>query len=245
MKSYQYYAGGVWHDPASGKWIDSENPARGEVWARIPDCNDDDVNRAVEAADDCFRTGPWVQMNAAARGRLLRRVGDVLINNAERLGAVETRDNGKLPDHITPALKTWLADSFYYYAGMTDKFEGSLIPADAPDMLNYMRWEPFGVCALITAWNSPLGVLIWKLAPALAAGNTVVIKPSEHASVSTLELMDVLQEADPPPGLVNVVTGYGQTTGEPLVDHPLVRMVSFTGGIPGGRAAAKPQVKRN
>lgn len=238
MKSYQYYAGSAWHDPASGKWIDSENPASGDVWARIPDCNAEDVGRAVQAARVCFYDGPWGRMSAADRGRLLTRMGDVIVANAERLGDVETRDNGKLPKHITPSLKAWQTDSFYYYAGMCDKFEGSLIPADAPDMLNYMRWQPFGVCSLITAWNSPLGVLICKLAPALAAGNAVVIKPSEHASASTLELMDVLQQADLPPGLVNVVTGYGQTTGEPLVDHPDVRMVSFTGGIPGGRAAA-------
>ena len=238
MKSYQYYAGGEWHDPASGQWIESENPALGEVWARVPDCDSSDVDRAVQAAKDCFYDGPWSRMNGAERGRLLRRVGDVIAANAERLGTVETRDNGKLPKNITPALTSWLNDSFYYYAGMCDKFEGSVIPADVPDMMNYTRWEPFGVCALITAWNSPIGVLIWKLAPALAAGNAVVIKPSEHASVSTLELMEVLEEADLPPGLVNVVTGYGPSTGEPLADHRDVRMVSFTGGIPGGRAVA-------
>ena len=238
MKAYQYFANGGWHDPVSGRWIDSENPALGEVWARIPDCDADDVDRAVQAAKDCFHEGPWSRMNAADRGRLLRRLGDVIVKNAERLGMVETRDNGKLPKNITPSLKSWQTDSFYYYAGLCDKFEGSLIPTDVPDMLNYTRWEPFGVCALITAWNSPLGVLIWKLAPALAAGNSVVVKPSEHASVSTLELMDVLQDADLPPGLINVVTGYGPTTGEPLVDHPSVRMVSFTGGAPGGRAVA-------
>ena len=246
MKSYQYYAGGAWHDPASGAWIDSENPARGEVWARIPDCNAEDVNRAVQAAKACFEEGPWPRMNATARGHLLRRMGDVVAKNAERLGVVETQDNGKLPAHIVPALGGWLGESFTYYAGMADKMEGALIPADAPDILNYLRWEPFGVCGLITAWNSPLGVLIWKLAPALAAGNCLVIKPSEHASASTLELMAVLEEADLPPGLVNVVTGYGASTGEPLVDHPEVRMVSFTGGVPGGRlvaASAARQVK--
>jgi len=178
-------------------------------------------------------------MQAAERGRLLTRIGDVIAKNAGRLGEVETRDNGKLPKNITPSLKSWQTESFYYYAGMCDKFEGSLLPTEVPDMLNYLRWEPFGVCALITAWNSPLGVLIWKLAPALAAGNAVVIKPSEHASASTLELMAVLNEADLPDGLLNVVTGFGKTTGEPLVDHPEVRMVSFTGGIPGGRAAAQ------
>ena len=163
---------------------------------------------------------------------------------AERLGEVETRDNGKLPKNITPSLKSWQTESFYYYAGMCDKFEGSLLPTEVPDMLNYLRWEPFGVCALITAWNSPLGVLICKLAPALAAGNAVVIKPSEHASASTLELMAVLEEADLPDGLLNVVTGFGKTTGESLVDHPEVRMVSFTGGIPGGRAAAQAAARQ-
>ncbi len=239
MKHYQYYAGGSWHDPANGQWIDSENPALGEVWARVPDCNEVDVDRAVKAAHDCFYHGPWGRMHPAQRGRLIRRIGDVVTKHADRLGQIETRDNGKLPKNITPSLRSWQTESFYYYAGMCDKFEGSILPSEVPDMFNYLRWEPFGVCGLITAWNSPLGVLIWKLAPALAAGNAVVIKPSEHASVSTFELMDVLQEADLPDGLINVVSGYGKTTGEPLVDHPDVRMVSFTGGIPGGRAAAE------
>ena len=233
MKTYQYYAGGNWHDPASGQWIDSENPALGEVWARVPDCSADDINRAVQAARICYDQGPWGRMQPAERGRVMTRIGDVITKNAERLGEVETRDNGKLPKNITPSLKSWQTDSFYYYAGMCDKFEGSLLPTEVPDMLNYLRWEPFGICALITAWNSPLGVLICKLAPALAAGNAVVIKPSEHASVSTLELMSVLQEADLPEGLLNVVTGYGKSTGELLVDHPDVRMVSFTGGHTG------------
>lgn len=238
METYQYYAGGDWFDPASGQWIESENPARGEIWARFPDCNAEDVNRAVAAARDCFYDGPWSRMNGADRGRLLNRIGDVIAKNAERLGTVETRDNGKLSKNITPSLTSWQTDSFYYYAGLADKMEGSVIPADVPDMLNYLKWEPFGVCGLILPWNSPIGTLIWKMAPALAAGNTLVIKPSEHATISTLEMMAVLEDADLPPGLLNVVTGFGPTTGEPLVDHPDVRMVSFTGGIPGGRAAA-------
>ena len=121
---------------------------------------------------------------------------------------------------------------------MCDKFEGSLIPAEMRDMHNYLKWEPFGVCGLILPWNSPIGTLIWKLAPCLAAGNTVVMKPSEQSSCSTLDLMEVLLEADLPPGVLNVVTGFGPTTGEPLIDHPDVRMLSFTGGTAGGRAAA-------
>jgi len=238
LTTYQYFAGGEWHEPTSGKWIESENPATGEVWTRIPDCNEVDVDRAVQAAKSAFYDGPWPQMNGTERGKILRNIGDAVIANAERLGEIETRDNGKLPQHITPGLRAWQTDSFYYYAGLTDKFEGSFIPLDVPDMMNYLQWEPFGVCGLITAWNSPLGVLICKLAPALAAGNTVVIKPSEHASASTLEFMDVLQQTDLPKGVVNVVTGYGQSTGEALVAHPDVRMVSMTGGIPGGRAVA-------
>ena len=145
MKTYQYYAGGHWHDPASGQWIDSENPALGEVWARVPDCNADDVNRAVQAAQSCYDQGPWGRMQPAERGRVITRIGDVITKNAERLGEVETRDNGKLPKNITPSLKSWQTDSFYYYAGMCDKFEGSLLPTEVPDMLNYLRWEPFGM----------------------------------------------------------------------------------------------------
>ena len=246
LTTYKYFAGGEWLEPDSGQWIESENPAIGELWARVPDCNYVDVDRAVQAAKSAFYDGPWSQMSGTERSQILRRIGDVVIENAERLGEIETRDNGKLPKNITPALRSWQTDSFYYYSGMTDKFEGSVIPLDLPDMVNYLEWEPFGVCGLITAWNSPLGVLIWKLAPALAAGNTVVIKPSEHASASTLEFMDVLQEAELPPGVINVVTGYGTPTGEALVTHPDVRMVSMTGGIPGGRAvaaAAAEQVK--
>lgn len=240
MRNFQYFVDNAWHDPVSGNYIDSENPATGETWARIPDCNADDVARAVAAARAAFYDGPWGRMHAAERGRLMRRIGDTISRHAERLGEIETRDNGKLPNNITPSLKpgAWQVDSFHYYAGMCDKFEGSLLPAEAPNMHNYMKWEPFGVCGLILPWNSPLGTLIWKLAPCLAAGNTVVMKPSEQTSCSTLELMDVLLEADLPPGVLNVVTGFGPTTGEPLIDHPDVRMVSFTGGTAGGRAAA-------
>jgi len=240
MKKYQYFADNNWFKPASGQYFDSENPAISEVWAQVPDCNADDVNRAVAAAKAAFYEGPWGRMMSAERGRLMRRIGDVISRHADHLGEVETRDNGKLPKNITSSLKpeAWQVDSFHYYAGMCDKFEGSLIPAEVPDMHNYLKWEPFGVCGLILPWNSPIGTLIWKLAPCLAAGNTVVMKPSEQSSCSTLELMDVLMEADLPPGVLNVVTGFGPTTGEPLIDHPDVRMVSFTGGTAGGRAAA-------
>ena len=237
-RTFQYYANGQWHDPAGGQWIDSDNPTTGRPWARIPRCTAPDVERAVRAAHDAFETGPWGRMNATARGRVLRRMGEALIASAETLGAVETRDNGKRTVDITPGLRTWLADHFFYYAGLADKVEGSVIPADAPGILNYTRPEPFGPVACITAWNSPLLIAVWKLAPALAAGNTLVLKPSEHASASTLALMDALQEADLPPGVVNAVTGLGAEAGEALASHPQIRLVSFTGGVPGGVAVA-------
>ena len=239
MRTFKYFINNKWCDPASGQYFDSENPADGEVWARVPDCNTQDVDHAVAAARSAYYDGPWAKLHPAERGRILRCIGDTISRHAQRLAEIETRDNGRVPS-VAPSLEAgaWQVDSFHYYAGMCDKFEGRLIPAEVPDMHNYLKWEPFGVVAQILPWNSPLGTLIWKLAPCLAAGNTVVIKPSEQASCSILELMDVLLEAELPPGVLNVVTGFGPTTGEPLIDHPDVRMVSFTGGTAGGRAAA-------
>ena len=237
---FPYFADNQWHQPTGGQWIDSENPADGAVWAQVPDCGEADVDRAVQAAKAAFYDGPWGRMLPAQRGRVLRRIGDLISEKAEELGAVELRDNGRT-GNIAPGLKQggWQVDSWHYYAGLCDKFEGRVIPAEVPDMHNYMSWEPFGVVALFLPWNAPIGTLIWKLSAALAAGNTAVIKPSEHASCSTLTLMRILQEAEIlPPGVVNVVTGYGTTTGAPLVRHPDVRMVSFTGGTSGGRAVA-------
>ncbi len=238
MKTFDFYANGQWHKPFSGEYLDSIDPTTGEVWARIPKCNTEDVDKAVQAAHQAFEHGPWGRMLPSERGRALRRLGDVLIENAEILGEIETRDNGKKTKDITPGLKSWLADSFYYYAGLADKIEGSVIPVDAPGILNYTRYEPFGAVACITAWNSPLLIAIWKIAAALAAGNTVVIKPSEYASASTLALMQAFEQADLAPGVLNVVTGLGAQTGADLVNHDLIRLVSFTGGIGGGAATA-------
>ena len=246
MKTFKYFANNQWLTPAGGQYIESENPATGEVWAQIPDCRQADIEHAVAAAKAAFYDGPWGKLLPAERGRMLRRVGDVISQHAERLGAIETRDNGKLPQGITPSLQPggWLVESWHYYAGMCDKFEGRVIPAEAPNIHNYLKWEPFGVVAQVLPWNSPLGTLIWKLAPCLAAGNTVVLKPSEQSSCSTLELMEVLLEADLPPGVLNVVTGLGPTTAAPLIEHPDVRMVSFTGGTAGGSAVAQTAAKQ-
>ena len=238
MRTFDYFANGDWHKPVSGEYLDSIDPATGEVWAKIPKCSSEDVDKAVQAAHQAFEIGPWGKMLPSQRGQVLRKLGDLLIKNAQQLGAIETRDNGKKTVDITPGLGSWLADSFYYYAGLADKIEGSVIPVDAPGILNYTKREPFGAVACITAWNSPLLIAIWKIAPALAAGNTLVIKPSEYASASTLALMEVFQQADLPAGVLNVVTGFGAETGAALVGHDLIRLVSFTGGVGGGAASA-------
>ena len=171
MKTYQYFVANSWRDPDGENYFESENPATGKAWARLPDCNAVDVNRAVAAAKSAFYEGPWGKLHPAERGRVLRRIGDTISRHADRLGEVELRDNGRVPnaaDSLKPG--AWQVDSFHYYAGMCDKFEGRLIPAEVPNMHNYLTYEPFGVVAQILPWNSPLGTLIWKLAPCLAAG---------------------------------------------------------------------------
>lgn len=244
METYNYYAGGAWHEPLSGDYFESHDPAIGRPWALIPNCDVRDVELAVSSAHTAFGEAGWQTTNAVDRGRMLRRIGDVVARNADRLGRVETRDNGKKLADITSALNGWLTDIYYYYGGLADKSEGSVIPVDTPGMLNITKHIPYGVVGGATAWNSPLLLAAWKIAPALVAGNTIVLKPSEFASASTLELMKVLEEADLPLGLINVVTGFCAQVGVPLVNHPLVRKISFTGSVPSGSAVAAAAAKQ-
>lgn len=239
IRQWQYFAGGAWFDPEGGQWFDSVDPTTTAIWARVPNCTNSDVDRAILAARDAFLSGEFATMNPTSRGKLLRHMGDAIRRDAERLAAIETRDNGKLLEGMKGALTGWLVDSFDYYAGLADKIEGRVIPVDVPDIHNYTIYEPFGVVGCITVWNSPLLIAIWKMTAAIAAGNTVVIKPSEFASVSTLALMETFAEAGVPPDVVNVVTGVGPETGAAIVEHPDVALISFTGGVDGGRAVAR------
>jgi aldehyde dehydrogenase (NAD+) len=229
LPKYQILIGGEWQNSASGEFFETDNPYTGEPWALIPRCGQADVDRAVEAASAAFEGGPWPKLTATQRGALLRRLGDLITQHAEPLAQTEVRDNGKLIAEMhgqTSYVPQW----FHYFGGLADKVEGSVIPIDKPGMFNFTRWEPLGVVAAIVPWNSPLLLLAWKLAPALAAGNTVVIKPSEFTSASTLEFGRLFAEAGFPPGVVNIVTGFGASVGEPLVRHPKVAKVAFTGG---------------
>jgi aldehyde dehydrogenase (NAD+) len=228
-------------DPAGGAWIESFDPFAGKPWALIPRCGPADVEAAVQAAHAAF-SGPWGEMTPTQRGKLLRRFAALMAENAERLAEIEVRDNGKLIAEMSVQCK-YAPEWFEYFAGLADKIEGAVLPIDKPEMFNFTRHEPLGVVACIVPWNSPILLLAWKLAPALAAGNTAVIKPSEFASVSILELVKLFAQVGFPPGVVNTVTGFGNDVGEPLAVHPLVRKVAFTGGDVAGRrvyeAAAK------
>jgi aldehyde dehydrogenase (NAD+) len=234
LQKYQMYINGQDVEPASGEYFESFNPYTGKPWALMPRGSAADVERAVDAAHSAFTSGAWPQLSATARGQLLRKVGDLLIEHGERLAQIEVRDNGKLIAEMGGQLR-YLPQWYYYFGGLADKIEGAVIPIDKPDMFNYTRHEPLGVIGAIVAWNSPLLLASWKIAPALAAGNTVIVKPSEYTSASMLEFAKLFEQAGFPPGVINVVTGFGAEVGEPLVGHPKVAKIAFTGGELGGQ----------
>jgi aldehyde dehydrogenase (NAD+) len=221
------FIGGHWVDSASREVFESDDPYRGEPWALIPRGSADDADRAVRAAHAAFTSGEWPRLTASQRGALLRKLGDLVTARSRALAEIEVRDNGKLYAEMS-AQTAYMAQWYHYYGGLADKIEGAVIPTDKPDTFNYTRYEPIGVVVAIIPWNSPLLLTAWKLAPALAAGNTIVLKPSEFTSASALEFMKLIEEAGFPPGVVNVVTGFGDV-GAALVEHPLVAKVAFTG----------------
>ncbi|HEU5283409.1 MAG TPA: aldehyde dehydrogenase family protein, partial [Burkholderiales bacterium] len=202
------YIDGKFVDAATGKWFDSYNPYTGKVWAQVAEGGAEDVDRAVKAAHRAFTEGPWPQLTASQRGLLLHRLGELVARDAKRLAETEVLDNGKLIAEMQAQLN-YVPQWYYYYGGLADKIQGAVIPLDKKGYFNFTRHEPLGVVAAITAWNSPLLLLAWKLAPALAAGCTAVVKPSEFTSASTLEFVKLTEEAGFPPGVVNVVTGFG------------------------------------
>jgi len=234
---YEMYLGGHWVDSRQGARMDSLNPYLGEVWASVPDASAADVDVAVAAAREAFDNGPWGRSTARERSAVLRRIGDLLTQNAERLALVESTDNGKLLKEMLAQMR-YMPEWFYYYAGAADKIEGRVPPSDRPNFSVFTRREALGVVAAIAPWNSPLLLLAWKVAPALAAGCTMVAKPSEHTSVSTLEFAKLMHEAGLPPGVFNVITG-GPAAGAALVSHRGVDKVAFTGSTPTGIAIAK------
>lgn len=246
MKTYQLFIGGKYVDPIGGEWFETVNPYRGTAWARIPRSSAADVDRAVATARAAMTEGPWAGMTPSARGKVLHRIGDLVVQHAERLAEIEVQDNGKLYAEMLGQLR-YNPEWWWYYGGLADKIQGTVVPIDKPDMFAFTTHDPVGVVAALIAWNSPLLFVAFKCAPALAAGCAVVVKPSEFASASTLEFATLTKEAGLPDGLFNVVTGYGAEAGNALVVHPDVAKITFTGSDTTGAAiysAAAKAMKR-
>jgi acyl-CoA reductase-like NAD-dependent aldehyde dehydrogenase len=225
---------GQWVEAASGRTFETPNPATGEVLARVAEGDKEDIDRAVRAARRAFDDGRWARSDPRARQGLLFRIADLIEQHAEELAQLETLDNGKpLAESRTVDIPA-AADTFRYYGGWVTKLYGETNPSDAA-FFNFTLREPVGVCGQIIPWNFPLLMAAWKLAPALACGNTVVLKPAEQTPLTALRLGELLLEAGVPAGVVNIVPGFGETAGAALVRHPMVDKIAFTGSTEVGK----------
>ena len=229
VETFLMFIDGDFVESGTQNWIESFDPSSGEAWARVPSATKEDVDLAVKAAHRAMTVGPWARMTAYERGRCLERLATIVREKSEQLARLETRDTGKLLRE-TRGSCNYVPAFFEFFGGVADKIGGKTFPIDKPDLHVYTLREPIGVVAAVVPWNSPLMLMSVKLGPALAAGNAVVIKPSEHASVVLLEFARLVKESGIPDGVVNIVTGYGTPVGDRLTRHPLVRRVAFTGG---------------
>ena len=228
------YINGEFVKSASEKTFNTPNPATGEVLATVYEAQEEDIDRAVKAARDAFDNGPWSKMTPAQRSRLMYKLADLMEENKEELAQLETLDNGKPIRETMNADVPLAIEHMRYYAGWTTKIVGQTIPVNGP-FFNYTRHEPVGVVGQIIPWNFPLLMAMWKLGAALATGCTVVLKPAEQTPLSSLYLAELIDQAGFPKGVVNVVPGFGETAGQPLVDHPLVDKIAFTGSTEVGK----------
>jgi aldehyde dehydrogenase (NAD+) len=232
LPQYDLYVAGGSFPPANGRFYDTVDPYTGEPWARVPDADEADVERAVGAARTAFE-GEWGAMTGFQRAKLMHRLADLIERDGDRLAELESRDSGKLLREFTGQMRV-ISEWYRYFAGWADKITGEGIPPAQPNFVAFTRREPIGVVAAIVPWNSPLLLLTWKLAPALATGCTMVTKPSDHTPVTALELAKLVTEAGIPDGVFNVITGNGPAVGRALVRHPGVDKVAFTGSTKTG-----------
>jgi aldehyde dehydrogenase (NAD+) len=236
-----------WVPSESGRTFATINPSTGEEICQVAEADKADVDKAVKAARAAFEQGPWKKMRASERGRLLNRLADLIEKDSETLARLETLDNGK-PLHVAKAVDVAKTIACYrYFAGWADKVQGKTIPIDG-DFFCYTRHEPIGVVGQIIPWNYPMLMQAWKLAPALATGNTVVMKPADHTPLSALRIGELILEAGFPEGVVNLLPGFGPTAGAAIASHMDIDKVAFTGSTEVGRlimeAAAKSNLKR-
>jgi aldehyde dehydrogenase (NAD+) len=227
MRRFQHYIDGVFEDGAAS--FESIDPATGKAWALMPLARAGEVDRAVQSAGRALWNPQWRSLTATARGKLIYRLADLISDNADRLAELETRDTGKIIRE-TSAQIAYVAEYYRYYAGLADKIEGAHLPIDKPDMEVWLRREPIGVVAAIVPWNSQLFLSAVKIGPALAAGCTLVLKASEDGPAPMLELARLIHAAGFPPGVVNILTGFGDECGARLTSHPDVSHIAFTGG---------------
>ncbi len=236
-RKYQLFIDGQWVEAQSGKTFTTPNPATGQDLAEIAEAERADIDRAVEAARRAF-DGKWSKLSARDRGRLLYKLSQLIEKNAAELAQLETADNGKPIRESQFVDLPQVVENFEYFAGWATKIEGETIPVPGK-MFNYTLREPVGVCGQIIPWNFPLLMAAWKLGPALAAGNTVVLKPAEQTPVTALELGKLIQEAGFPEGVVNIVPGFGETAGAALAAHPGINKIAFTGSTEVGKLIAR------
>lgn len=234
LSAGQLFIDGDWQPAASGRTFQTLNPATAEPLTTVAEGAAEDVDRAVQAARGAFESGKWSALPARKRGAVLFRMAELIEQRADELARLETLDNGKPLREARSIDVQGAVDTFRYYAGWADKIEGEVLPVSGP-YLNYTRREPVGVCGQIIPWNYPLQMAAWKVAPALACGNTVVLKPAEQTPLTALELARIAAEAGVPAGVLNVVTGYGETAGAALVRHPNVDKIAFTGSTAVGK----------
>ena len=228
IQNFKMYINGLWVNSESGKTIETVNPENNEVWATVPEANEKDVDKAVKAAQNAFEKS-WSNLHPRERAKCLRSLADQLRHNAEHLGTIETIDTGKI-FRETKTQANYIAEYYDYFAGLADKVEGTVVPIDKPDMQVTTTRIPIGVVAAIIPWNSQMLLTAVKLAPALAMGNTVVIKASELAPVTLLEFAKLVEKSGIPKGVVNIITGLGEPCGKALTTHDLVERIAFTGG---------------
>jgi betaine-aldehyde dehydrogenase len=236
-RRYQLFIDGQWVDAESGKTFATPNPSTGQTLAEVAEADKADVDKAVAAARRAFE-GKWGRMSARDRGRLLYKLSQLIESKSQELAALETADNGKPIKESMYIDLPGVVENFEYFAGWATKIEGETIPVPG-QMFNYTLREPLGVCGQIIPWNFPLLMAAWKLAPALAAGNTIVLKPAEQTPVTALELGKLFQEAGFPDGVVNIVPGYGETAGAALASHPGIDKIAFTGSTEVGKIIAR------